>query len=297
MSRYELAMEWVSRAKDRLLSMREEPLEIAEKSGHQDIVTKCDREIERYLRKKILEAFPNDRIVGEEFSIDRGAEAAKQGEDFEERAAGREGDSEEKTAKRRGGRKTELQEHKAEAVWYLDPIDGTTNFVNQRRNYAISVGCAVNGQMSFGIVLDVEGDRCYSAQSGRGAWMNGSRLRASCVKESRNMLLTCPCVTDLFLGDHEKKEAFARLARDVRGVRSLGSVALELCQVASGRADLCIAIKSSPWDHNGARLILREAGGDIRGLDGRPLPYDQDSPFLAGNSEAAVEEIFRQYFL
>lgn len=269
MNRYECAMEWVGEAKDRLLSMWTDPLEISEKSGHQDIVTKCDREIETYLRGKILGTFPKDRIVGEEFS-----------------GTGRE------NLTGRGGAGTG-----EEAVWYLDPIDGTTNFVNQRCNYAISLGCAMNGTMIFGIVLDVEAGKCYWARRGCGAWMNGNRLHTSGEKESKNMLLTCPCVTDMFQGNHEKKEAFARLTRDVRGVRSLGSVALELCQVACGRADICIAVKSSPWDHNAARLILREAGGDIRGLDGMPLAYDCDSSFIAGSSEDTVDGIFRNYFL
>lgn len=262
MTRYEYAMEWIYGAKELLLSMKTESMEITEKSGHQDIVTKCDRELEEYLREQILGAFPLDCIVGEELSGKRRADSPGV----------------------------------SEAVWYLDPIDGTTNFVNQRCNYAISVGCAMDGEMVFGIVLDVEAGRCYSAQKGCGAWEDGVRLRASREKAKKNMLLTCPCVTDLFLGKHERREAFSRLAQDVRAVRSLGSVALELCQVASGRADICVAVKSSPWDHNAARLILKEAGGDIRRLDGGFLAYDRESSFIAGNSSDTVECIVREYF-
>lgn len=263
MSRYECAMEWVCGAKELLLSMQKEEMKISEKSGHQDIVTQCDREIERYLREKILDKFPMDRIVGEEFSEKKAAEGPQP----------------------------------SEAVWYLDPIDGTTNFVNEHCNYAISVGCAIDGAMVFGIVLDVENDRCYSACRGRGAWVNNSRLHTSDRIEIRNMLLTCPSVPDLILEKHEKQNAFSRLARDVRAVRSLGSVALELCQIACGRADICVTVKSSPWDHNAARLILQEAGGDIRGLDGRHLAYDKETSFIAGNSADTVEHIIREYFI
>ena len=64
-----------------------------------------------------------------------------------------------------------------------------------------------------------------------------------------------------------------RLSRKVRGVRCLGSVALELCEVAAGRADLFVTMRSSPWDHNAARVILEEAGGAIFTVDGENCPW------------------------
>lgn len=149
--------------------------------------------------------------------------------------------------------------------------------------------------MDFGIVLDVTENRLYTAKKGLGAWMNGKRLQTSLARQVKNMLLTCPCVTDLFLEPHKRQAGFSRLALDVRAVRSLGSVALELCQVASGQADLCVAMKSSPWDHNAARLILKEAGGEIRNLEGGPLSYSQSSAFLAGNSRETIEFVIEHY--
>lgn len=265
MNRYEYAGRWVQEAKELLNSMQLEPKDILEKSGYHDIVTKFDREIETYLRKKIHEFFPEDRIIGEEF--------------YEGRQNGAAGGS-------------ALEET---PVWYLDPIDGTTNFVNQRCNYAISVGCAVGGEMEFGIVLDVAENRCYQAFKGKGAWMNGKQLHTSRAREIKSMLLTCPCVTDVFWENYEKKQKMFALLQEVRAVRSLGSVALELCQVACGKADLCVAVKSSPWDHNAARLILKEAGGAVRTLSGEELPYDQDTSFLAGNSEDALLKVLSEY--
>ena len=72
-------------------------------------------------------------------------------------------------------------------------------------------------------------------------------------------------------------------SRKVRGVRCLGSVALELCEVAAGRADLFVTMRSSPWDHNAARIILEEAGGAIFTVDGDELPLGQKSTVLAFN--------------
>lgn len=253
MERYELAVKWVCEAGDMLRLVQRDSLDIAEKSSHQDIVTKCDREIEDFLRQKINVFFPDDRIVGEEYAGHIGCDESKKG-----------------------------------AVWFIDPIDGTTNFVNQHCNYAVSVGCLMDGSPLFGIVYDVDGERLYTAVPGQGAWMNGRPLQVSQAQNIKDMLLTTPCVTDIFLEDYQEKRGLCRLSRDVRAVRSLGSVALELCEVASGRADLCIAMKSSPWDHNGARVILSEAGGTICRLNGAGLPYDTDSAFIAGNSGATV---------
>lgn len=256
MDRYQFAVEWVEAAGNMLRSMQTEAPDISEKSGHQDIVTEYDREIERYLRGKIQNAFPRDSIVGEEFSGN-----------------------------------TEECGEAAPAIWYLDPIDGTTNFVNQRCNYAVSVGCFQNGEMVFGIVLDVAEGHLYSARKGCGAWMNGNRLHTSGTRQIKDMLLTCPCITDLLLEEHRWKAAFSGLALRVRAVRSLGSVALELCQVASGKADICVAMKSAPWDHNAARLILQEAGGEIRSIGGEKLPYERESSFLAGNAEETLDRL------
>ena len=78
--------------------------------------------------------------------------------------------------------------------------------------------------------------------------------------------------------------ALPELSRKVRGVRCLGSVALELCEVAAGRADLFVTMRSSPWDHNAARIILEEAGGAIFTVAGDELPLEQKSTVLALNA-------------
>ena len=89
-----------------------------QKTGHQDLVTFWDRKIERQLRNSVLTAFPQDYIVGEKYLPEEGC----------------------------GGN----------ATWYLDPVDGTTNFINQHRSHAISIGCWKGGTPLFGMVLNVE---------------------------------------------------------------------------------------------------------------------------------------------
>lgn len=313
MERYQCATEWVREAGERLRRLEEEPLNIREKKGHQDIVTVWDGLTEQFLRERIRKNFPQDRIVGEELSTDAG-NGSKTAEDT--------------------------------MTWYIDPIDGTTNFASQRRDFAISVGCASGEGTVFGIVLDVMNGRMYGAEKGRGAWIyedgNGQRSgtgaegeagsgrgvgekpesRAEAEKElesgttavgeSRDagivrrriwtsdtaveqMLITFPCVTDMYLGDYDGKAGIVRLSQDVRGVRGKGSMALELCQVAAGEMQLCIARYSCPWDHNAARLILKEAGGYICRMDGEALPYEEKTSLLAGSSRETVELVLREY--
>lgn len=257
MERFELAEALVRQAGAALRQARLEADSVHCKSGHQDLVTVWDRNTEQFLRKGILQQFPADAIVGEEYPMEG---AASQG-----------------------------------AVWYIDPIDGTTNFINQHRNYAVSVGCWMQGKPLFGLVLDVEADRLYHARAGQGAWCNETPLTASRRRNIAELLLFTPDVLRTFLRPGPDRESLLRLAQDVRAVRSIGSVALELCAVAGGEADLCVATRSCPWDHNAARIILQEAGGAIAALDGTPLPLNEPSTVLAAGSPEALELVLKKY--
>ena len=190
MDRFELARTLVLRAGEALRSSRLEEGEIQQKSGYQDLVTRWDRETEQFLRRGILNAFPGDAIVGEEYP----AENAGAGE----------------------------------CTWYLDPIDGTTNFVSQHRNYAVSVGCWRGEEPLFGLVLDVERPALFWARAGEGAWRDGTPIHVSSRRELSQMLWTTPGVSNTFLRPHPRRAGMLRLAQAVRGVRSLGTVALEI---------------------------------------------------------------------
>ena len=226
-------------------------------SGYQDLVTRWDKETEQFLRRGISEAFPQDIIVGEEYpAANEGAEGC---------------------------------------TWYLDPIDGTTNFVSQHRNYAVSVGCWRGEEPLFGLVLDVERPALYWAQAGSGAFRDGTPLHTSRRREVQELLLTVPGVPRTLLNPHPRQEGLLRLAREVRGVRSLGSVALELCALAAGEADLFVTLRSCPWDHNAGRIILAEAGGSLCDLEGEFLPLDRRTPVLAANAPETLRLVRERY--
>ena len=252
MERFGTARKAVLRAGETLRGSRLGGDEVRFKSGHQDLVTYYDRLIERQLREAILGAFPEDAVVGEEYPAASGSDGV---------------------------------------VWYIDPIDGTTNFVNRRRDYAVSVGCWAGNEPLFGLVLDVERGELYHARNGGGAWRNSERLRVSARCELSEMLLYTPGVLYSFFERGGHREGMLRLARAVRGVRCLGSVAVELCELAAGEADVFAAFRSSPWDHNAARIILSEAGGACCTVDGSPLPQNQNTTILAANSPASLKKV------
>lgn len=246
MERFDVAAEIIQEAGKILRRCHLEQREIIQKTDHQDLVTFWDRKIEQQLRHSILTAFPQDSIVGEEYPPQGNCDR--------------------------------------KVTWYLDPIDGTTNFINQRQNYAISMGCWEGTNPLFGLVLDVERETLYWAKRGGGAWQDQTQIHTSGRRELSELLLTTPGLQYTFLEPHPYQERMIRLSRKVRGVRCLGSVALELCEVAAGRADLFVTMRSSPWDHNAARIILEEAGGAVFTVDGDELPLDQKSTVLAFNA-------------
>lgn len=257
MDRFDTAKRAIQAAGEILRRCRLEQGEIHQKSGHQDLVTYWDRRIEQLLRGEILSAFPRDSIVGEEYPP-------------EDSPAG-------------------------SVTWYLDPIDGTTNFINQHRNYAVSVGCWEGAEPLFGLVLDVERQELYWAKRGGGAWRDQAPIHVSDRDQIPDLLLTTPEILYTFGDQHSQHSGLVQLARQVRGMRSLGSVALELCQVAAGEADLFAALRSSPWDHNAARIILDEAGGVSCALSGEPLPLRGSSTVLAANSPRVLQEVQEHY--
>ena len=208
MDRFNVAVKVVQNAGELLRQCRLEEAEVSQKTGHQDLVTRWDRRTEQLLRNEILTAFPRDAIVGEEYPPE---------------------------AHRTGS-----------VTWYIDPIDGTTNFINQHQNYAISVGCWDGSVPLFGLVLDVERKTLYWGKHGGGAWQDQTPIHTSVRRELSELLLTTPGLQYTFLESHPYQERMIRLSRKVRGVRCLGSVALELCEVAAGRADYSLPCALPP---------------------------------------------------
>ena len=205
-----------------------------EHKGDIDLVTATDRALETLIGERLLSAFPDHLIVGEEASAGR----------------------------------TPPRPPPGRWAWYLDPLDGTTNFAHGHPHFAVSLGLLRDGEAQLGIVCDPLRDETFAAVRGRGATLNGAPIRVSPVADLGAALLATGTPydrrekADLYLG---AVKAFMLRAQ---GIRRAGSAALDLCWVACGRVDAYWEWRLGPWDVAAGGLIAREAGGalsDFRG--------------------------------
>jgi len=205
---------------------------VRSKSTPTDPVTVVDTETERLLRDRLAELRPGDPILGEEG----------------------------------GGPADPAGTPAGSVTWVLDPIDGTVNFVYGVPAYAVSVGAQVNGESVAGAVADVVGHRVYSAALGLGAHVTDDEgtqpLQSSAVDDLSMALLGTG-----FGYSRQRRAAqaalLARMLPVVRDVRRIGSAALDLCMVASGRLDAYYEHGLQVWDRAAGALIAAEAGARV----------------------------------
>jgi len=205
---------------------------VRSKSTPTDPVTVVDTETERLLRDRLAEIRPGDPILGEEG----------------------------------GGPADPAGTPAGSVTWVLDPIDGTVNFVYGIPAYAVSVGAQVDGESVAGAVADVVENRVYSAAVGLGAHVTDGEgtqpLRSAAVDDLSMALLGTG-----FGYSRQRRAAqaalLARMLPMVRDVRRIGSAALDLCMVASGRLDAFYEHGLQVWDRAAGALIAAEAGARV----------------------------------
>jgi len=145
--------------------------------------------------------------------------------------------------------------------WIIDPLDGTTNFAHGFPFYAVSIGLEYAGSCVLGVVLDPVRNELFTAELGRGAFLNGKRVRVSETEKLDQALLVTGFAYDIRDNPNNNLDHFTRLSLHAQGVRRTGSAALDLCYVAAGRFDGFWEVKLNPWDMAAGSVILREAGG------------------------------------
>lgn len=226
----QLAVDTAREAGVLVAALRARGVEVTEtKSSPTDVVTAADRACEELIRKRLLDARPDDGFVGEE------------GEDV----TGTSGVS-----------------------WIVDPIDGTVNYLYGIPHYAVSIAASRAGRVVAGVVrapaLDVE----YAATHGGGATRNGVPLRMlgegeRAAPRSEPVLSQALVATGFSYEPPiraRQAHAVARLLPQVRDIRRQGSCALDLCAVASGQCDAYVEEGAHVWDHAAAGLVATEAG-------------------------------------
>ena len=174
-------------------------------------------------------------------------------------------------------------------MWYIDPLDGTVNYVHGIPIYSVSIAYAEAGELRLSVVYDPSRDECFSAASGKagelgsGAWMNGQPIHPSSTSDLDHALLVTGFPYDIRTNPDNNLDHYAHMAQHSQGVRRLGSAALDLCDVACGRFDGFWELRLKAWDVAAGALIAQQAGAVVTNLSGGPDFMTPTQSVLAAN--------------
>jgi len=232
-----------------------------EYKGDADLVTAADRASEVLIRERIRQQFPSHDVLGEEQGL------SDQGGDYR---------------------------------WYVDPLDGTTNFAHGYPVFCVSMALEHRGddqsRRIAGVVYDPTRDELFTAELGKGAHLNGAPIHVSKAAQLKE------CLVATGFPSHKRHKNpnihfYHQITLRTHGVRRAGSAALDLCNVASGRFDGFWEFNLNPWDTAAGALIVEEAGGKVSRFDGSAFELDSRET-LASNGlvhDALLRE-FKEIF-
>ena len=152
--------------------------------------------------------------------------------------------------------------------WIIDPLDGTTNFLFQLPIFSVSVALQREGQTVLGIVYEINRQECFYAWEGGGAWLNGRPIQVSGRAPLSQSLLATGFPYHDYSRMQEYYQVFEYFMRHSRGLRRLGSAAVDLAYVACGRFDGFFEYGLNAWDVAGGAFVVREAGGVVTDFTG-----------------------------
>lgn len=156
-------------------------------------------------------------------------------------------------------------------AWYVDPLDGTTNYAHGLPVFCVSMGLWHGDEPICGIVYHPMGQELFTATSGGGAYLNGHPLAVSQTADLGNAILATGFPYDIRDSEFDNLDHFARFAKTARAIRRMGAAALDLAWTAAGRFDGFWEMKLSPWDFAAATILCREAGAVVTDFDGNPF--------------------------
>lgn len=220
-----------------------------ERKSPLELVTEFDRASEHLIVGAVRESFPDDGLIAEEGS-------------------------------RHDGR---------DWRWYIDPLDGTTNYAHALPHFAVSIAGERDGLLAFGVVYDPMRDEMFRTVAGTGATLNDRPLRVSAAAVLEESLLVTGFPYDLRQNPDNNLGLFAFLAQRSIAVRRFGSAALDLAYVAAGRFDAYWELRLAPWDLAAGVLLVREAGGVAGSVDGGPDPLKPPISIAASNGRLHAE--------
>jgi len=167
-------------------------------------------------------------------------------------------------------------------TWIVDPLDGTTNFLHGIPHFAISIGLQREGTMIAGVIYNPANDELYTAERGKGAFLNDQRLRVAGRRKPSDCIIACG-LPHIGRGDHElSRVEMAEIQNKVAGLRRFGAASLDMAFVAAGRLDGYWERNLQPWDMAAGQIMVREAGGIVSGIAGDDDPLKTGS-VICGN--------------
>jgi myo-inositol-1(or 4)-monophosphatase len=203
-----------------------------DKKGTVNLVTETDRGAENIIHKIITTAFPEDRFIAEEGSTNTGQSGL---------------------------------------VWYVDPLDGTTNFAHRLPHYCVSIGLVESGSPVVGCVYNPNLDECFTAARGQGAFLNDKPIHVSQIDNLTDSLLATGFPYDLRDSSEDNLVNFALFYKKCQAVRRAGAAALDLAYVACGRFDGFWEFKLQGWDIAAGIILVWEAGGAVSNFSGNAV--------------------------
>lgn len=183
-----------------------------------------------------------------------------------------------------------VKNREGEYQWVVDPLDGTTNFVHRVPIFSVSIGLMYKHEVILGVVYEINRDECFWAIKDGGAFLNDSPIKVSDTPfVSESLLATGFPYYDYSRLDHYM-ELFTWCLRNSRGVRRLGSAAVDLAYVACGRFDGFFEYSLSPWDVAAGSLLVKEAGGRVSDFRGQNN-FISEREIIASNKQI-YDELF-----
>src|SRR5665213_165708 len=237
-----------------------------EYKGDVDLVTEADRASERLIRERLARAFPGHGIYGEEGTRDQ---------------------------------------MESEFRWYVDPLDGTTNFAHSFPVFCVVLGLEKraqglradeDGEMTAGVIYDPLRDEMFTTERGKGAWLNGRAIHVSKTATLQESL------TATGFPSHKRHVSpnirfYQEFTLRSHGVRRVGSAALDLAYVACGRVDGFWEFHLNPWDTSAGYLLVEEAGGRVTRMDGSKFRLNSDEVLATdGRIAGEMEHLFAEMF-
>ena len=223
---------------------------ITAKEGFSNFVTKYDKEVQHFLIDNFKKILPDAKYLAEEDDV-----------------------------------KTNIADG---YTFIIDPIDGTTNFIFDRKCSCVSVALTYNGSVIFGVVYDPYLKECYTAIRSQGAFLNGKQIFAS--KHGLDKNLVSFGMASYYKDNIDKTlTVLKKLFLKCLDLRDNGSATLSLCNIAAGRTGMYVEYTLQPWDYAAASIIIEEAGGIITTIDGGKIPLDKSTTVLAGAAQCHKE--------